>query len=339
MLSSPTSKVKLLSRVVYVSLPHPRHMKLLHRSSVLFHHQYRKNRVGTKSQSRCQSTLHPPIHPDIDTASKPCSRPIFEQQRNIRTTLSTSLDDSLIPRYLEETYWWAYIHPNAVKFWERQWLVDTILWGNFNRLKQEAIDELRAVHRNNKDNALKTLNVTQIACVYGNFSTDLVSAIGKMHANGYNMCKYKIVDIAPIQLINTKNKIDRNAKECMVCDDVDVSIDLYQSDSSDLKLIPNNSEDLAYLFFLLHEQPKDVRLKTIEETIRITKRKGKIVIVDYHKPLSNINPFRYIMRPILTYLEPFAIDLWNEQITDYIEHLNEKYEWNITMEKTLYFNG
>ena len=39
---------------------------------------------------------------------------------------------AIVPAYLEETYWWAYVHPNAVSLFERQWLVNLILWGNFN---------------------------------------------------------------------------------------------------------------------------------------------------------------------------------------------------------------
>ena len=103
--------------------------------------------------------------------------------------------------------------------------------------------------------------------------------------------------------------------------------------------IEDNSEDITYLFFLLHEQPKDVRLKTIEDTLRITKEGGMCVIVDYHKPISNLNPFKYIMRPVLTYLEPFAIDLWNEQVVDYIKDMNERNNWNLKIEKELFFNG
>jgi len=37
-----------------------------------------------------------------------------------------------VPAYLNETYWWAYVHPNAVRLFERQWLVNLILWGNFS---------------------------------------------------------------------------------------------------------------------------------------------------------------------------------------------------------------
>ena len=41
-----------------------------------------------------------------------------------------------VPRYLLANYWWAYVHPNAVKLFERQWLVNLILWGNYNRLRR-----------------------------------------------------------------------------------------------------------------------------------------------------------------------------------------------------------
>merc|ERR1712176_688133 len=110
-------------------------------------------------------------------------------------------------------------------------------------------------------------------------------------------------------------------------------------DSASMNMMEDETEHISFLFFLLHEQPKDVRLKTIEETMRITKQNGKIVIVDYHRPSSAMNPFLYIMRPILTYLEPFAIDLWNEEIAEYVEKINEKNGWNVTMEEQLYFNG
>ena len=44
-----------------------------------------------------------------------------------------------VPRYLQEVYWWAYVHPNAIRVFERQWLVNAILWGNFSKLRDAAI--------------------------------------------------------------------------------------------------------------------------------------------------------------------------------------------------------
>ncbi len=46
------------------------------------------------------------------------------------------------PHYLTAHYWWAYVHPRAVWLFERQWLVNLILWGNYARLRNAAMAEL-----------------------------------------------------------------------------------------------------------------------------------------------------------------------------------------------------
>src|SRR5580693_8798823 len=63
-----------------------------------------------------------------------------------------------IPYYLTEHYRLAYVHPTAVKFFERQWLINLILWGNYARLRDAAVAELGEAL------AGRTL---QVACVYG----------------------------------------------------------------------------------------------------------------------------------------------------------------------------
>src|SRR5437867_2748397 len=37
-----------------------------------------------------------------------------------------------VPWYLDSVYWWAYVDPRAITLFERQWLVNLILWGNFD---------------------------------------------------------------------------------------------------------------------------------------------------------------------------------------------------------------
>ena len=49
----------------------------------------------------------------------------------------------------------------------------------------------------------------------------------------------------------------------------------------------------------------------------MTRPGGKIVFVDYHKPVAS-SPFRYVMVPILSTLEPFAMDLWRGEIVDWL---------------------
>jgi len=51
-------------------------------------------------------------------------------------------DSAGVPYYLKTYYWWAYVHPRAVKLFERQWLANLILWGNYARLRDAALGEL-----------------------------------------------------------------------------------------------------------------------------------------------------------------------------------------------------
>lgn len=194
-----------------------------------------------------------------------------------------------IPEYLQQTYWWAYLHPMGVRFFERQWLVNLILWGNFTRLRNEALQELGPVING---------TVLQVACVYGDFTETLVQRLGP---NGY----LDVVDVAPIQLSNLEAKLKDQQ-----------NVALHRQDSTRMSF-EDASRDYVVVFFLLHEQPESARRQTIAEALRITKPGGKTIFVDYHCPdLSN--PFRYIMVPILATLEPFAMDLWRQDITDWL---------------------
>ena len=62
---------------------------------------------------------------------------------------------------------------------------------------------------------------------------------------------------------------------------------------------------------------------------------GKVVFVDYHRP-SALNPFRYVMLPILTTLEPFALDLWRRDIADW---LPDSVRGAAKIEKETFFGG
>ncbi|MDH4150363.1 MAG: rhodoquinone biosynthesis methyltransferase RquA [Betaproteobacteria bacterium] len=194
-----------------------------------------------------------------------------------------------MPRYLEQTYWWAYVHPNAVRVFERQWLVNLILWGNYNRLRDAVIAEM---------NVPVTGRVLQVACVYGDFTEVLASQLG---APGM----LDVADVAPVQIDNLKRKINGHPR-----------VAVHHQDSGDLAFT-DASYDTVVLFFLLHEMPEAVRASTVAEALRVVKPGGKVIFVDYHRP-RRINPFRYVMMPILAWLEPFAMDLWRREIADWL---------------------
>jgi ubiquinone/menaquinone biosynthesis C-methylase UbiE len=207
---------------------------------------------------------------------------------------------------LQTTYWWAYLHPRAVHIFERQWLVNLILWGNFARLRDAALQEMGDVI---------TGRVLQVACVYGDFTEHLVRRLGPTGS-------LDVVDVAPIQINNLRKKLTNP-------EHVTASL----QDSTALQFA-DGSRDAVVVFFLLHEQPAEVRVKTISEALRVTKPGGKLIFVDYHKPVAS-SPFRYIMVPILTTLEPFAMDVWRGEIADWLPA-----DIQVTqVEKQTYFGG
>ena len=110
------------------------------------------------------------------------------------------------------------------------------------------------------------------------------------------------VDVLSVQTDNLRAKLP-----------ADAPVRLVNMDSSDLQY-DEATFDRAVLFFLLHEQPQDVRRRTIAETLRVVKPGGQVVIVDYAKPYA-WNPLRWLFQPVLAKLEPFALDLWREDLS------------------------
>jgi ubiquinone/menaquinone biosynthesis C-methylase UbiE len=195
-----------------------------------------------------------------------------------------------VPSYLQKNYWWAYVHPRAVRFWERQWLINLILFGNFVKLRDAALNEMG-----------QTLpgRTLEVACVYGDFSVKLAERI----APGGSL---DVVDVLSIQLQNLKRKLAPSAP-----------VRLHQGDSTAL-CFPDASFDQAIVFFLLHEQPAGVREKTLAEAVRVVKPGGRLIVVDYHRP-SRWHPLRLVLlEPILRVLEPFSHDLWEHDIREWL---------------------
>jgi len=195
-----------------------------------------------------------------------------------------------IPGYLTDHYWWAYVHPKAVWFFERQWLIDAILWGNYHRLRDVALDALGATLPG------RTL---QIASAYGDFTPSLVE---RAAAGGGDV---DVIDVLPIQLDNLKRKLRPDAP-----------VRLATMDSAALQF-DDSSFDRAVLFFLLHEMPEHWRRRTLAEALRVVRPGGRIVIIEYARPWG-WNPMRYLFGPILAKLEPFALDLWRNDIRDFL---------------------
>lgn len=189
-----------------------------------------------------------------------------------------------VPAYLEQLYWWAYVHPNAVRVFERGWLINLILFGNYARLRNAALDALGGA-------AGATL---QVACVYGDLTAQLRARIAPD-------AELHVVDVLPIQLENLRTKLAPGAR-----------VSLFRRDAAALGFA-DASYAQALSFFLLHEMPEAVRRGTLAELYRVVEPGGKIVLVDYHGP-RRWNPLRGPLKALLRVLEPHADALWQHEL-------------------------
>jgi ubiquinone/menaquinone biosynthesis C-methylase UbiE len=195
--------------------------------------------------------------------------------------------------------------PLAVRVFERQWLVNLILCGNYATLRDVALDALGDAPGG---------GTLQVGCVYGDLTTRLAARI----APGGGL---RVVDVLPVQLANLARKLGRRN-----------AVELALGDSTALG-IADASYDRALLFFLLHEQPADVRRATLAEVLRVVRPGGHLVIVDYHRPAA-WHPLRPVLSPLLACLEPYAHDLWRDEIAAWLPP-GRRY----SVEKQTYFGG
>ena len=202
------------------------------------------------------------------------------------------------PSYLTEYYWWAYAHPLAVRVFERDWLINAILWGNYDRLRRHALDAL------GPDYSGRTL---QVACVYGDFTHQLIDRIAR--GDG----ALDVVDALPVQIENLKRKLgpQRRTRPQLM-------------DSASLEFA-DETFDRVTMFMLLHEMPSTWRRRTLAEAARTLKRGGRLVLMDYARP-NALHPLRYLFQPVLWALEPFALDLWREPLETFYAGLPLKAE-------------
>lgn len=193
-----------------------------------------------------------------------------------------------IPDYLEKYYWWAYVRPWAVWTFERDWMINLILWGWYNPLRR-MVQEMMGAKLPGR--------TIKISCCYGKLEPELAERVA---AGGGTL---DIVDVAPEQLKNSRRKTRP--------DFLDKVVRHFHRNATDLHDFADNSYDRALIFFLPHEQPVDVRRKTFQEAFRILKPGAELYVVEFANS-KWWHPLRYIWYPVLYVLEPFARDMWRK---------------------------
>jgi len=212
------------------------------------------------------------------------------------------------PDYLTRHYWWAYVHPLAVKFWDHLPIINLVLYGYYSRLRDAALDAL------GPDLAGRTLQVT---CCYGDFTPRLAARVAQSGG------RLDIIDVLPIQLETLRDKLPARAPVRMA------AMDATEMDLQDA------TYDRVILFFLLHELPREERVKAVREALRVAKPGAQVLLVDFGKP-TQWHPFRFLWLPFLGLLEPFAGDLWKNELHELMPEEMARVAWT---DRRSYFGG
>lgn len=190
-----------------------------------------------------------------------------------------------LPHYLIKHYWWAYLSPVGVSFFDHGFIVNRILWGYYHVIAQDAVN---LICRQTEQ------KVAGISCAYGEFFPKLTqqSQVDNLY----------LFDIAPIQIKQVKKKIPQQV--------IDNKCQFFLSDAEHIALL-TKSIDTSVLFFLLHELPEAVRANVLAQAIRITKVGGRLVIADYAQFKQNHLFHRSkVYRYVFEKMEPFLADFW-----------------------------
>ncbi len=196
-----------------------------------------------------------------------------------------------VPDYLARHYWWAYLSPVAVKFFDHQPIISAILFGNYQRLLESTFRMLRGGPIG------RTL---QLTCVYGSLTPRLAEHVPPEDLH--------VVDVAPIQLDLARSKLKNGSDD----------------PASMARLVRMNAEKLAYaddsfdtviIFFLLHELPPEVRRRTLAEAVRVLRPGGRLLITEYGE-LTRRHVFHKVppLRWIFGAAEPFLPAFWSEDL-------------------------
>ena len=82
---------------------------------------------------------------------------------------------------------------------------------------------------------------------------------------------------------------------------------------------------------LLHEMPYPSKLKLINLLLSSMAPGGKVIFIDYHK-MTWWNPLRWILKPFNRLYQPFAENMWDTEIKDFVSGRGQ-FEWK----KSTYF--
>jgi ubiquinone/menaquinone biosynthesis C-methylase UbiE len=208
-----------------------------------------------------------------------------------------------MPVYLVRHYWWAYLWPRAVWFFDHQPIINTILFGQYKKLMLATFERLKQAPLD---------SVLQLTCVYGSLTPALIK---KLKPSALH-----ITDVATIQLELARSKM--KSDDMLLSTRMNVESLGYKSDSF----------STIVLFFLLHEMPHEARVRTLSECMRTLQKGGSLIITEYGALPRKHVLYRFLLtRWIITRLEPFLDSFWREDIDAMLKESAKRFNKHVKM--------
>jgi ubiquinone/menaquinone biosynthesis C-methylase UbiE len=227
---------------------------------------------------------------------------VFKQSSEVSSFVKDRYSHLTVPDYLQHNYWWAYLSPIGVKFFDHPFIVNRVLWGNYHAIAQATVAQIKR---------LKPSKITGISCAYGEFLPQLIKHV--------DFTTLSLFDVAKIQLQQAQQKI-RHAMSHP--SNNNKTVHYFIADAEHIAL-PDNYCDTTILFFLLHELPEHVRQNALTEAIRITQPNGHIVITDYHhRGDQHLFHHSSIFRTVFESMEPCLKTFWNQPLQHQLQLAN-----------------
>jgi ubiquinone/menaquinone biosynthesis C-methylase UbiE len=203
-----------------------------------------------------------------------------------------------IPEYLARHYWWAYLSPWGVWFFDHGPIISLILFGRYHSILNEVMRHY---------DALPPGRTLQLTCAYGALTPTLARspATAELH----------LMDAAEIQLRAARRKVPAGAPPVH-----------YARVNAEALAYADDSFDTVLIFFLLHELPPDARTRALREAMRVLKPGGTLLLAEYgsnrgRHVLHRAPPARWLLER----LEPFLHGFWH---TDLPNELANAMEYN-----------
>ncbi len=191
-----------------------------------------------------------------------------------------------IPLYLARYYWWAYLWPVTVWFFDHQWIINAILFGQYRKLMGATMARLKLADHQ---------NTLQLTCVYGELTPKLIETVSPTPLH--------ITDAALIQLELAESKASQEG-----------SLLATRMNAEQLGY-KNDSFTTVVLFFLLHEMPPEARVNVLRECMRVIPAGGTLLVTEYAPLPTNHIIYRFPpSRWLITKLEPFLDSFWREDV-------------------------